>query len=155
MGETFEAITTQEQLDTIIKGRLERETKKHTEATAELQKELDTLKTSYNEASGKLKEYETKAAETATELERLHSQVKKYETDSVKTGICKEFNIPFEMRDRLRGETEDEIRADAQALSKLLPKPVAPQRSTETVRSEKDIERDSLREMLKNLDKEN
>lgn len=146
----FEAITTQEQLDSIIKGRLEREAKKHSEATAELQRELDTLKASHTEASEKLREYETKAAETSTELEGLRAQVKKYETDSVKTAICKEFNIPFEMRDRLRGETEEEIKADAQALASLLPKQSAPQKSTET-KPNGDDNSAALREMVKNL----
>ena len=84
----FEAITTQEALDEIIKGRLERDreaqSKKH---AAELEKFKD-----YDDLKAKLAEYEAGAKESAKALEdakkkdakiaELEGSIKKYESDS-------------------------------------------------------------------------
>ena len=128
----FQTIETQEQLDAIIKGRLDREIKKHSETTAELQSQLDLLKASNDELVQKLEESTTKYAEYDKTILELNGKVAKYESDSVKTRICKEVGIPFEMMDRLKGDTEDEIRKDALEFLNYLPKKEAPLRSTAT-----------------------
>lgn len=126
---TFKPIETQEALDAIIKDRLGRERKKGTEATAELQQRLDAS-IAENEA---LKAESAKSQKIAQENAELKAKVKKYETDSVKTRVSLEMGIPAELATRLMGETEEEIKADAEIFVKSLPKPTrtAPQRSTE------------------------
>lgn len=147
----FEAITSQEQLDSIIKGRLDRESKKHSEATAELQKELEQLRTSNTEMSTKLKGYDEKYANVDSVIADLQGKVRNYETDSVKTRVSREYGIPWEMRDRLRGETEEEIRADARTFSELLPKSSAPRKSSDTSPASGDTHSDGLREALRRM----
>lgn len=149
-SEGFKAITTQEQFDSAIKERLARQEKKHSEATAELQKALDSATSERDALSAKLEEASAKYAGFDEQLAQLQAKVKEYETDSVKTRIAKDAGLPYEMRDRLRGETEEELVADAQALAALLPKNVT-RKSTETIIGADDEEKASLREMLKTL----
>lgn len=143
----FKVIETQEQFDEAIKERLNRERKKSSEATAELQKELDSYKS-------QLEAYQTKEQEfsnASSQIDELKKKIAEYEADSVKTKIAIECNLPLTMKDRLRGNTEDEIRADAQALIDLIPKPQAPSRSTETIVTPEEESKRELRGMLKNL----
>lgn len=150
MSEEFKVIETQEQLNEIIKGRLEREQKKHSEATAGLQSEIETLKSTNAELSAKISAYDEKYAGYDENIANLQNQIKAYESDSVKTRICKEVGLPFELKDRLRGETEEDILKDAESLKILLPKNEAPKKFTEVVPTEND-ERNAFRDMLKNL----
>lgn len=150
MSEEFKPIETQEQLNEIIKGRLEREAKKHSEATAELQsnydnvvKELDALKSTNAELTEKY-------AGTEATIADLTAKVKTYETDSVKTRICKEVGLPYEFKGRLQGSTEEEIRKDAEELVSIIPRNEAPIKSSEVVPTNND-ERDAFKDMLKNL----
>lgn len=133
----FKPIETQEALDAIIKDRLGRERKKGTEATAELQQRLDAS-IAENEA---LKAESAKSQKIAQENAELKAKVKKYETDSVKTRVSLEMGIPAELATRLMGETEEEIKADAEIFVKSLPKPTrtAPQRSTERTPVDADV----------------
>ena len=152
MAEEFKIIETQEQLDAVIKGRLEREQKKYSESTAGLQSEIDALKSTNAELSEKIKTYDEKYAGIDEKISSYESQIAKYKTDLVKTEIAKEFGIPYEMRDRLRGETEEELKADAEMFKKLMPQgSVTIPKSTEVVpTTENDNER-AMRDMLKNL----
>lgn len=65
----------------------------------------------YEEAKGKLEVTEARAK--AAELAHL------------KAKVGNELKLPSSLVDRLRGETEDELRADATALIAALPKPAA------------------------------
>lgn len=131
LKETFKTIDSQEALDAIIKDRLSRERKKGSEVTAGLQSELEASKAKIDELSAKVKDFDS----LSKERDELKKQVKKYETDSVKTRISLELGIPTEMASRLRGETEEEIKADAEILLKSFPtiKRSAPQKSTESI----------------------
>lgn len=126
----FTPINTQEEFDERIKERLERERR----TTAEKYKDYEEIKkkneeyettiselnTSLSDVNGKIKEHE----ET---ISGLNGKVKKYESDSVKTRIAHEAGIPYELASKLSGETEDEIRKDAEMFSKFVsPKRVAP-----------------------------
>lgn len=121
----FEPIETQEAFDAAIKGRIERNTKTVTEEvtkkfegyispedaskqTAELNKQIESL-------TAKLGERDSSIAD-------LTAKNKAYETASVKTRIAREFNIPYELADRLSGETEDDIKKDAEKLSAFVGK---------------------------------
>lgn len=154
----FKIIETQEELNAVIKDRLEREQKKHSEATAELQnkydttlKEFEALKTANDELNKKVSSYDEKYKNYDSEMNELRTKVKNYESDSVKTRICKEVGIPEELKGRLHGDTEEDIKKDAEELKKIFPSMDAPRRQTEVLPSEKDDEREALRDMLKNM----
>lgn len=147
MAEDFKVIETQEQLEAIIKGRLERAEKKYSEATAGLQSEIETLKSTNEELTERLKGFDGVEEKIAT----MQNTIKTYESDSVKTRIAREVGIPYEMRDRLRGETEEEIKADAELFKKLMPQNASVLKSTEVPPTEESDEKRAYKEMLKNL----
>lgn len=122
----FEAITTQEALDEIIKGRLERDreaqSKKH---AAELEKFKD-----YDDLKAKLAEYEAGAKESAKALEdakkkdakiaELEGSIKKYESDSLKTKLALGAHLKPDAWKYISGNTEDEIKESIAGLNDLL-----------------------------------
>ena len=111
-------IMTQEDFDAAISERLKREQAKYSD--------YDTIKSDLGTLRVQLS---AKDAEIST----LQGKVKGYETDSVKTRIALETGLPLDLRTRLTGETEEEIRADANKLAKLFvqQKDPAPLRDTE------------------------
>ena len=52
----------------------------------------------------------------ATTIADLQNQIKGYETADLKRRIAREKGLPYEMADRLAGESEQDIRADADTL---------------------------------------
>lgn len=62
------------------------------------------------------------------EAAKKDATIKGYEKSAIKSRIAHETGLPFEMASRLSGDTEDEIRKDAENLSKLMrnSQPVAP-----------------------------
>lgn len=131
MGE-FTPINTQEEFDAKIKDRLARErdsiTKKyegwvspedHAKTLADYQKQIDDITASHSQDSEAIK--------------TLTAQVKSFETANLKSKVAYELGLPYGMSSRIAGETEEEIRKDAQSLKDLIgtPKPQAPQATTE------------------------
>lgn len=84
-------------------------------------------------------EWQKLAEQRAAEIAQLHDQLKQKDVDVLRVRVAAEFglNVPLgedggeTLADRLRGSTEDELRADAQKLAKLLPQP-APQAEAAT-----------------------
>ena len=58
--------------------------------------------------------------EKTSGLSALEEKVKGYERASVKNKVAREAGLPWELADRLTGETEEEIRKDAESLRKLV-----------------------------------
>ncbi|MCR5584566.1 MAG: hypothetical protein K6F63_03915 [Lachnospiraceae bacterium] len=114
MAEDFKPIETQEQLNAVIGERIARVEKKASEETAGLRKEIETL------TQGR-KEDATKIADLEKSNKEFESKVKTYEAAAVKARIAKEYGIPDGLTDRLKGETEEELKQDAENLKKLLP----------------------------------
>ena len=100
MAEEFKSIESQEQLDAIIKGRLEREKVKYTDQIAELTKKLEAKD---GEAQKQISEL-TAALNTAKEekegfsktLAERDAKIKEYELHSAKTQIAHELGLSFE-----------------------------------------------------------
>lgn len=107
----FEPILTQEAFDAAISQRIRRER----ETVRKEFSDYDQVKTSLADAQKKSQEHEATIAE-------LQKKIQGYETDSVKTRIALEKGIPLELKNRLAGTTEDEIRKDAESLAKFLSK---------------------------------
>ena len=122
----FKPIETQEAFDAAIKERLERAKKT---VTDEVKKQYegwispDDAKKSADEIAG-----------LKTQVADLTAKNAAAELSALRTRIAHETGLPYELADRLRGEDEKAIRADAEAFSKLTaPKPIpSPSYSPET-----------------------
>ena len=148
----FQAITTQEELDSIIKDRLKRDreaqTKKyegwispedHQKAIAEANKALDDYKAAHSGDE-----------QTIADLKAKNQE---YETASLRSRIAHEVGLSYEWIGRISGTDEKSIRADAESLKNLLgsqttPAPLPP-RSTEPTPA--DAKAAALKGMLSGL----
>lgn len=123
MMSDFKPIETQEAFDAMIRERLERNTRT---VTAEVTKKFegwispedakkgtDSLNQKITALTEQIKGHETTIAD-------LTAKNTAHETAAVKRKIAHEVGLPFEMADRLSGSTEEEIRADAETLSKFV-----------------------------------
>ena len=127
MANEFKAIETQEEFDTAIKARLDRNTKT---VTDEVKKSYEGY-ISPDEAkklNDQITSLSTQLTEKDTSIADLTAKNKAYETASVKVRIAHEKGLPYELADRLSGETEKDIAADAEKLSQFVSagKPAAP-----------------------------
>lgn len=129
----FKVIETQEELDNIIKERLER-AKAQYEGYMSAE-DVQKLKDTY-EATTKAENEKYSALEK--EKEDLMAKVKDYEVGTLKTKVALANNLPLGTTDYLKGETEEELTESAKALSSMFTpkadskpkeegKPLAPQ----------------------------
>lgn len=123
MAEEFEPITSQEQLDEIVRARLEDNTKTVT-ASVTKQYEGYISPEDFAEKTGKLE----------STISDLTAKNKAYENNALKLKAAHEFGIPFELSGRISGDDEKAIREDAEKLSKFLAprSPAAPHFNPET-----------------------
>jgi len=98
MAEEFQPINTQEEFDAAVTQRYG--------DVANLQQQVNTLTT----------ERDTHANTIA----QLQKEVNGYKTTALKQRIAKEKGIPLEFAARLSGETEADIKADADSMAGLL-----------------------------------
>ena len=122
MGE-FEPITTQEQLDEIISSRLKRDR----EATAKKYADYDDIKGKNDEYVKRIAELEKANGDLTKKYEGYDSQIldlqnkcKEYEADRRKTDIALEYGLPYAFASRLRGDTDEDIRKDAQDIMAVM-----------------------------------
>lgn len=122
MSEEFKPITTQEEFDAAIKSRLARER----ETISKQYSDYNDLKTQVEELNKEKAAFTKTSQKHADDMKGLQDQldaanakVKTYELDALKTSVAIEKGLPLELRSRLTGETEEEIRADADSFSKL------------------------------------
>lgn len=130
----FKPITSQEELDLVIKDRLNRQSEKHSRELSEKLASFEETKARLTESESKIGELTSLLEGNGTELDELKKQLeekdallserdatlKKYERDSVKNNIATEYGIPRELADRLTGNTEEELRADAENLKAII-----------------------------------
>ena len=120
----FTPIETQDQLDAIVGERVARakETaKKEFEgwiSPDELTKHTADLNERMSALDAQIKSLTEEKESLTTQLTEKNSTIAKYETDSVKTKIAIGAGLRMEYADRLKGETEEEWKADAEALAK-------------------------------------
>ena len=119
MAEEFTPITSQEELDKVLASRLKRERetvgKQFQTQIEERDQKISGFETQITELNKKIEGFKGQSAE----IEELKSKVKGYETSSVKMRIAREVGLPAELADRLSGEDEKAIRADAEVLEKV------------------------------------
>lgn len=156
MGE-FKIIETQEELDALIKDRIERERKSLSEKYSDYE-ELKKKNTEYDAQVSKLSEankaLEASQIEFKKSIDDLNSKIKSYETDSAKTRIALEMGLPYEIATRLSGTNEEEIRKDAEGLAKYVNKPEpAPVGSNEPIKYA-ELKDESLKQLVRSMSKE-
>ena len=130
----FKPITTQEEFDAAIKGRLSREKEKYGDydqlksRVAELEEENVGLKSTI-EATNQSK------ADADKQLEDLQNQISGYEMANLKTRVALQHGLPYDLADRLQGNDEESFKADAERLAEYIKKSqlVAPVRDSEPV----------------------
>lgn len=115
----------------------------------DLKSAKENLEKQVGELNGNLQTLTTEKTELETNLEKTSGQVKEYELNSLKTRIANQAGLPFDLAGRLSGETEDEIKADAEKFASFVSKtPPAPLKPTETNDNDK---YDPYKTMLNNL----
>ena len=129
MSEGFKAITTQEEFDAAVKTRLLREqetlAKKYADyetiktRNTELETEVGQLKTTVSETGEAAKTYDQTVSE-------LNAKIAGYETASMRTKIALQNGLPIDLADRLVGDDEASIKADAERLAGFVNKKQTP-----------------------------
>ena len=157
----FKVIETQEQIDAIISERVKRAEKRAEEKAAEKYADYDSLKDKANayekqiaDLSEQLKSGESKLAEFMTEKEGLEAKIKEYETASIKTKVALETGLPHQLAEKLTGDDEEAIRADAKKMAEFVAKPTAPIGSAEPDRTDEEPTGSALFDMARQLGKE-
>lgn len=124
----FKVIETQEELDQMIKERLDRQKESLEKQladydqlkirNAELETEVGTLKTTLSEANEKSKKYDGT-------INELNAKISGYETANLRTKIAIQNGLPLDLAERLVGDDEASLKADAERLAGFV-KPAAP-----------------------------
>ena len=108
----FKAIETQEELDYIIKARLEREKAKYSERIKNLETENTNLKQT-------IADKETSSTNTSR-IAELEKDVTTWKQKSLKQQIAMKNGLPFDLADRLQGDSEESLNEDAERLASLV-----------------------------------
>lgn len=153
----FKVINTQEEFDSAIKDRLERQDKKTREEfkgwmspddLKALNEKHQTEIKSLNEAH--LKELE-KYAGYDEKVSAYEAKIKGLEVSALKTRIANEKKLPFDAIEFLQGEDEESITASAERLSKLSGAQHSQGYVRNTEQAEGDAKDRAYREMLSHL----
>ena len=109
----FKVIETQEQLNAIIKARLEREKEKYADydQLAEKIKNLETENTSLKQT---ITDKETSESTSLTRISELEKDVTTWKQKSLKQQIAMKNGLPFDLADRLQGDSEESLNEDAE-----------------------------------------
>lgn len=129
MADGFNPINTQEEFDTRV---------------TELYGDVKGLQQTITTLTG---ERDTHAATIAD----LQKQIKGHETAALKQRIAREKGIPFEMADRLSGETEKDIRSDADVVAGILRTVKGPAPLADHQQPTEDGNRAGLRNLLRKV----
>lgn len=135
----FKPIETQEQFDEMVKDRVERAkksaAKEYESQLAELEKRANTANDqaeTIEQLRAKIKEAETGKTETEKAMAELSAQVTAEKLAAVKLRAAIDAGLPVEFAERLAGDDEESIKADAEAIKKMVGRShVAPLAGTE------------------------
>ncbi|MDN5373116.1 MAG: hypothetical protein PWR19_2162 [Carnobacterium sp.] len=97
----------------------------------ELQEETEALRQQATELKDKIEQLES--IDIDVETTKLEQEIEGYKNNMLKMKIASEYNIPFDLTDKLSGVNEDELRADAEQLASYVKPPqiILPLKSTE------------------------
>lgn len=122
---SFKAIETQDEFDRIISERLSRQKESFEKqladydqlkaAKADLETQVGTLQSTIEQSKAGQEDY-------TKQISDLTSKVAGYETANLRTRIALQNGLPYDLADRLVGEDEESIKADAERLSSFVTK---------------------------------
>lgn len=116
---SFEAITTQEQFEEALKARLEqkeRSVRSEMESEqAKMREENASLKEQLGQSQSQIAELNGKINAQAD----YESQIKQLKLNEIKTKASIENGLPYSLAQRLQGEDEDSIMADAKQMAEF------------------------------------
>lgn len=139
----FTPITTQAEFDAAIADRLSRQEKSILARFEGFMPagDVQALKSGYESTIADLKKQAEEAggklAASEKQLTEANARIRGYETDSAKTRIALEVGLPYGMASRLSGDTEEDIRRDAEALRRMMKPAAAPLASSNPSGGEK------------------
>ena len=147
----FKIIETQEELDAVIKARLSREREKYADYE-DLKKQLADFEAKETTYQNTINDLKTRETELSSQVESLNGDLTKTKLQTAKQRIATEFGLPLDLADRLQGDDEDGLKADAERLVSLLaPKqPTPPMKSNEPT-IDADPLKSGLRDMVRSL----
>lgn len=128
----FKTIETQEEFDKMIQKRLEQKEREVSErfkdylSPEEVAKIKNEFEGKIKSANDSLKAERDKSIEHSKVVSELEQRAKSAETKWLKGKVAMEKGIPFELADRLIGDTEEELLKDAESVSSLLAPKAAP-----------------------------
>ena len=120
----FKVIESQEELDAIIKPRLERAIKKaKEEAKEEYESSLKSLNDENSSLKSEVGQYK-KSLESMKEKDEqitgLNKTIESYKREDLKRKIAVDCGLPFNLSNRIQGEDEESMRKDAESLSNFI-----------------------------------
>ena len=131
-------------------GKTIQELKPAQEELEAVRNEKATLEEKIEELEGTLTSTTEKYASIDQTIEEKERLINEYETKNLKFKIANQAGIPIDLAERLSGETEDEIKADAEKLSEFVnKKPTLPLKPTEP--SNTDPTEQAYENMIENL----
>ena len=137
----FTPIETQEQFDAMVKERVER-AKKSTAKEFETQlKDLESIKEQLTSKDAELEALKAKITDFESEkkaneesYQGMQKELSELKLKALKTNVAIEAGLPADLADRLTGEDEETLKADAEKLASFVgSKKVAPSFKTEEV----------------------
>ena len=115
----FKVIETQEQLNAIIKARLDREKEKYADYDT-LAEKIKKLETENSNLKQTITDKETSESTSLTRISELEKDVTTWKQKSLKQQIAMKNGLPFDLADRLQGDSEESLNEDAERLASLV-----------------------------------
>ena len=145
-------INTQEEYDNLVKERIDRAKKSEREKFA-----------GYDDYKAKAEKYDTDIKAKQDEITakdntiaELNAKVAKYESDSVKAKVLKEFGLSQDLSKWITGDDEESMRVNAQELQQIVGvQKTQPLADPESEDDTEDDERTALKKTLKTIRKSN
>lgn len=116
----FTPIETQDQLNAVIGERISKAEQKYAQERDDLKKQNDAYVKQLADLQEQLKKQDETMKGRQAEVDALTAKVQNFESSSLKTRIALEAGLPYKMAERLTGTTEEEVRADAEMMVKLM-----------------------------------
>lgn len=116
----FKPIETQEELDQIIQGRLDRQKESLTKQFADyddIKKQVATLTSENTSLQSTISTNKEKYADYDKNIDDLNSKIKGFETANLRTKVALDNGLPYDLADRLVGDNEEDLTKDAERLA--------------------------------------
>lgn len=154
----FTPIESQEQFDAMVKERVERakkSTAKEYEAQLKdlegIKEQLATKDEEITALKAKIGDFESEKKTSEESIQGMQKELSELKLKALKTQIAMDNNLPPDMADRIKGDDEEAMRADAEKLASYVNKRVAP--SFRNDDAPKDSAEEGYREMARFLER--